>query len=471
MIRKLSRRNLIRLGLVAPLALLPWNNAIANVISGGRALTALPVAFNWPNSTYPVNLVYNGTKWITDFNPDTYAQAALSGPQFFVNVGTGSDANSGLTQALAVKSIFKATQLGNALGVPFCVYVAPGSYPRENNFTTTGTLVPNTQPAAYIATGTGVECWSGTVLTWPGSPDVTFPNTYKVARSNVARVINLTTNDANGDYVELIKVADAATCNATANSWAQVATDLYVHRTSEEAPTTANTRVLLLSTPNLQTGATSKDVYVYGIDFQGGANGAVSIQTAATLNAMFVNCSMKYAGASGNAVNGLAINNITGLVACKNCIAACNQVDGFNIHKTAGSPYLLTIDCVGRNNGRDTNLSCNGLTTHDGALVIDVNGEYYQNYGANVIPINTCQMFCAGTYSHDSFGDVVHGGTTIPTDYQTQNTAEMWLLDCRSSVSTNALVLSDTSIMLTRNFTSGVGQLNVIGAGATLGTF
>jgi hypothetical protein len=437
------------------------------LIDAALAIVSLESGFDWPYETYPVTFGWNGTSFTCDLDPEDYAAAALAGTQYYVDVDTGSDVADGLTSETPVKSIHRAITLGNATAAPFRVAVAAGSYPRENGFTATGALVPATQSCAIIGTGL-VECWTGSVLTWPGSPDATHTSTYKVARSAVARVINLTTDDANGDYDELTKVADAATCNSTPNSWAQVAGDLYVHRTDEEAPTTANTRVLLLSTANLQTGATSKDIFVSGIDFQGGAGGAVSVQVAATLNAMFVNCTGKFAGAVGVNVNGFAFNNFTGLAALKNCVGACNENDGISGHLSSGEYYMLTIDCIGRNNGRNSALSCNGLTIHGNVRGIDVNGEYCENYGANVIPVNTSQMFCLGTYAHDSYGDVVHGGSTVPTDYQTQNTAELWLRGAGASGSEQSLVASDTSIIRTRKFTEGVDQDRVSSAGATI---
>lgn len=435
---------------------------------------ASPSGFNWPQGTYPITFSRSGSTLSTNFNPATYAAAALGGTKYFVNVATGSDANTGLSSGQSLKSIHAAITKGNTAAVPFWIEVncaTSGSFPRENGFTNTGTLVPATQPCAVVAINGRAECWTGSVLTWPGSPDATFPNTYKVVRGSVARVINLTTNDANGDYAELVKVADATACNATANSWAQVAGDLYVHRTAEAAPTTANTRVLLLSTPNLQTGTTSKDIYVSGVDFQGGNGGAVSVAAVATLNAMFVNCSMKYAGAVGVSANGLAVDNITGLVAAQGCIAACNEADGFNAHQTVGAPYFLTISCIGRNNGRDSVLSCNGWTAHEGVIGIDLNGIYFGNYGANVIPIGTTQTFCLGTYAHDSVGDVGHGGTTVPTDFQTQNTATMWLEYTRSGISTNSLVASNTSAIKTHGVTSSAGQTQVVASGASISMF
>lgn len=433
-----------------------------------------PSGFTWPQSTYPLDFGYDGTKYTSDFDPTAYAAAALAGTQYFVNVGTGSDVADGFTSGTAVKSIWKAIQLGNATATPYRVSIAPGSYPRENGFTNTGTLVPATQPAAFVASGAGVECWTGSTLTWPGSPDATFTSTYKVTRGSVARVLNIGATDANGDYAELTRVADATTCNSTPNSWAQSGSDLYVHRPAEAAPTNLNTRVLLKSTPNLQTGATSKDMYVSGIDFQGGNVGCVYLGAAATLNFMAVDCSAKFSGSSTDLVDAWRLDNITGIVGLVRCTAACAAKDGINFHwSPGGTPtlYGITVDCIGRNNGRDTSTSNNGLTLHDDIIAVDVNGEYYGNYGTNVIPINACLMFCLGTYAHDSEGDTGLGGTSGPIDYQTQMTARLWLQETRSATSTNSLSAANTSVIRKRRHTATGGQTEVVGAGATIAQF
>lgn len=452
---------------------------IPTMVRGGAAgQIALPAGFPWPLATYPITFGFSNGVYTANFDPRPYnAGLRLGQPTLFANLGTGSDANNGLTPATAVKSIFKATQLGNATNLPFYVQIdASGgtSFPRDNNFTNVGTPVPNTQEAAYVVVNGTIDCWSGSNLAFPSSNDVTFPNTYSLTRSAVARVLNTVTLDVNGDYTEYPKVADAATCDATRPSWAQVGTTLYINTIGNVAPTTSDTRVLLQSTPNFANAVTSKSVYFENINFIGGQAGAVSMGNIATMNLGAKNCSAKFGGSTVDAANGWRLDNITGIASLQNCVGSCNESDGINSHWTPGGTpglYTLTINCIGRNNGRDTVTSCNGLTSHDGIISIDVNGEYYGNFGANVIPILSCQMFGLGIYSHDSQGDVSHGGVTVPTDYQTQNTATMYLQSCRSATSTNALLASNTSTIRIRNFQPTAGQAIVQQTGATISAF
>ena len=446
-------------------------------VGASRAATTLapPAGFNWPFATYPIAIKKTGATFTTNFVPENYATAALAGPSYYVNCSTGNDANPG-TSGSKVKSIWKATQLGNAGGVPFNVqadYVSAGC-PRENGFSNVSTTVPNTQPAAYIAVGGTLEIWTGSTLTWSGSPDPTFTTLYTTTRASVSQVINPTILDAYGDPIMATQYADAATANAASGSaWAQVGSTLYVKWVGGAAVTNANTRALLKATPNFVTDATSKDVYVKGFFFQGGANGAVAMTAAATMNFVAVNVKAGYAGDSTNSVNGFKLDFITGLAALVNSVGTNAQADGINSHWTPGGTpglYTLTINSVGRNNGRDTVQSCNGLTSHDGVISIDVGGEYFGNFGANVIPINASQTWAVGTYAHDSLGDVSHGGATTPTDFQTQNTATMWIQNGRSAVSATSLLASNTSTIKTRNFLPGVGQSPGAGGG-TITTF
>lgn len=433
---------------------------------GGPAvpLTA-PTGFGWPFATYPITVYQNGT---TNFVPESYAAPALAGPSLYVNCATGNDGNPG-TIGSKVKSIHRATTLGNALAVPYNVQVDAGNCPRENGFSNSSTPVPNTQPAAYIAVGGVVETWAGSTLTWGGAPDPTYPTMYRATRSNVSQVINPTILDAYGDPIIATKYATPALANAASGSaWAQDVGDVVVKWAGGAAVTNANTRVLLKATPQLVTDATSKNIYIRGFSLQGGAAGTIAMTAAATMNFIAVDTKAGYAGDDATNVNAWKIDFISGLFACVRCVAHNAQADGFNTHWTPGGVpalYTLTINSVGRNNGRDLVQSCNGLTNHDDTISIDVGGEYFGNYGANVIPINAGQMWGVFTYAHDSLGDVSHGGATTPTDYQTQFTAQLWLQNARSAVSATSVIASNTSVIRLRNFTQGPGQAQGAGGG------
>jgi hypothetical protein len=138
---------------------MPGLGLMAGMAAGRR--TTPPAGFDFPFDDYPLALRRRGNRHLTDFKPEAYAAAALAGPTYFVDIVTGNDGNPGTSWGAAVKSIFVATQLGNAGGVPFQVSVKSGVYSRANSFTNGGPMVIPTQPAAYRAVDGRVICWAG----------------------------------------------------------------------------------------------------------------------------------------------------------------------------------------------------------------------------------------------------------------------------------------------------------------------
>lgn len=434
---------------------------------------APPSGLGFPFSDHPLAIRQRGSRYLCDVRPEAHATAALAGPSYFVDLATGNDGNAGTSWGAAVKSIHVATQLGNAGGVPFNVAVKAGVYPRANGFTNSGPMVIPTQPVAYRAVGGRVTCWAGGDLGWPASPDGTYGNCYAVARSNVTAVLDLAHPNSFGEPGELARVADAASCNATAGSWAQVGGTLYVHRADGAAPTNANSRVLLVVDAFALDG-TAQSVYLEGFDFQGGANGGVVVQGVATRSLVFVDCSARYAGGPSHLYDGFRIFDTTGLVVLVRCIAASNAKDGFNFHwGQGGTPSLhhLTVDCRAYGNGRYDSQSNNGLTSHDGLVGIDVSGLYHDNFGGNVVSNGESRLWCLGTEARDSLGDGPRGGAVAPVDFNTQETAMFWLERTRSSGSARSLVASDASTLWVRAHQAGEGQAQIVSPGAVIAPY
>jgi hypothetical protein len=440
--------------------------------SAGRRI-APPAGLGFPFSTYPLVIRQRGGRFLTDFRPEAHAAAALAGPSYYVDIATGNDANAGTAWGSAVRSIFRATQLGNGGGVAFQVRVKAGTYPRASNFTDNGTMVVPTQDAAYRAEGGRVTCWAGNDLTWPATPEASYPDCYRVSRGNTLRVLDLAHETPAGDRVEFVKVADVAACQSLPGSWAQVGSDLYLHRADGVAPTNANTRALLVVDAFALDG-TAKSVYLEGFDFEGGSNGGVFAHDAAVRDLIFVDCSAKFAGGAAYLFDAFRVQDTTGLVAFVRCVAACAAKDGFNLHwSLGGTPGLahLAIDCDGHGNGRYSSLSNNGLTSHDGIVGIDVGGRYRGNYGANLASIGSSRLWCVGTIAGDSLGDTSLGGVTGPRDFNTQDSARYWLEQTQSFGSAVSLAADGSSTSLKRRHRTGVGQVEQAGAGATIAAF
>ncbi len=445
---------------------------LATGANAGRRV-APPSGLGFPFDEHPLRLRRRGGRFLTDIQPEAHAAAAFAGPSYFVDIATGNDSSPGTSWGAALKSIFVATQLGNAGGVPFNVAVKAGVYPRANSFTNAGPMVIPTQPAAYRSVGGRVTCWAGGDLGWSGAPDGTYGNCYAIARSNVTVVLDLADANSFGDPAELVRVADAAACNATAGSWAQAGGTLYVHRADGAAPTNANTRVLLVVDAFVLDG-TAKSIYLEGFDFQGGANGGVFIYGAAERALVFVECSARYAGGPSHLYDGFRILDTSGLALLVRCVAASNAKDGFNFHWSfGGTPALhhVTIDCRAHGNGRYDSQSNNGLTSHDGLVGIDVGGLYHDNFGANVVSNAASRLWCLGTEARDSLGDGPRGGTVEAVDFNTQETTTFWLERTRSSGSSRSLVAGDSSTIRLRRHRAGAGQAQVTAPGATISTY
>ncbi|WP_018184149.1 hypothetical protein [Kaistia granuli] len=429
-----------------------------------------PAGLGFPLVDYPLALRQRGDRFLADFGPEAYASAALAGPTYHVDIATGNDTNAGTSWGTALKSIFVATQLGNTGGVPFNVRVKAGVYPRANNFTNNGPMVVPTQPVAYRAVGGRVTCWAGHDLAWPATPHATYGNCYAVARSTVTVVLDLVAQNAFGDPLELIRVADAATCNATPGSWAQESGTLYVRRADGAVPSSANTRVLIV-VDAFALDATGRSVFLEGFDFQGGANGGVFVHGTAARNVILVDCSARYAGGPSHAGDGFRIEDSGGIAALVGCVAAANASDGFDIRwSLGGTPSLrpLAIDCQGYGNGRHAHVSNNGFACHDSLSGIVVGGDFHDNCGANLRVAGAARLWCLGTVAQASLGDAARGGTVPSIDFQATGTAQLWLERARSAVSTYAFAAADTAAIRLRQHAKGTGQAELAPGGASI---
>jgi len=410
---------------------------------------APPAGLGFPFADYPLAVRQRGGGFETDLRPEAHAAAALAGPTYHVDVATGSDASSGAGWGTALKSIFAATQLGNAGGVPFNVLVKAGVYSRANNFTHSGPMVVPTQPAAYRAFDGRVTCWAGQELSWPGSPHETYGNCYAVARSTVTVVLDLSQQNAFGDPIEMARVANAATCDAMPGSWAQDGGTLYVRREDGLAPTNANTRVLIVIDA-FALDATGKSVYLEGFDFQGGANGGVFVHGAAARAIVCVDCSARFAGGPGHAGDGFHIEDNAGLAALVGCAASANAKHGFDFRwLLGGTPGLhpLVVDGRAHDNGRHAHTSDNGLVCQDGLAGIVIGGDYHHNFGANLRIGDASELWCLGAFAHESQGDGARGGSLGPVDFAASGTSQLWLEQTRSAVSAEAMSAADTAVI------------------------
>ncbi len=347
--------------------------------------------------------------------------------QYYVDITNGNDTNTGLSWAQAFKSIWKATTAGNTAAVPYTVNIAAGRYNRNNAFSNAGPTVTPTQSCVYRAVGGRVECYVGADLTW----SLNSGTTYQATRSNAKRVIDWVNFDEKNDYREYTQVASLAACQATPGTWYTNSVTLYVNRIDGAAVTNANTAALLITVDAVKM-TTSGSMHLYGISQYGGANGAV--QLIGNVNGGFYaeDCDFSYS------TNAIAADNVTGLdvglVVMNRCVSKRGQKDGFNYHTNSGSvPKAIHFDCIAYENGTVvTSTSNNGATIHDGGVMVDFNGRYFNNYGGGFAHANVGTLAVAVcTHAVGGYGDIDRGGVApAGTGFHAVNGADIVKFDC-----------------------------------------
>tara|TARA_R100000951_G_scaffold63860_3_gene53635 strand:- start:8636 stop:9943 length:1308 start_codon:yes stop_codon:yes gene_type:complete len=276
---------------------------------------------------------------------------------------TGSSGNTGLTSDSPKGDVDQAIALGNASGAPYEIRVAEGTYHRNRDWTSTPT-----QDCNIIGEG------SGAVLSAQEdglSFTLTSSNTYTTNRSNVASVYDHDYIDGFGNAKRLKKVTSQAECEATAGTWAQVGSALYIHAHDDRNLATSYGGMkayLKVNSPKI-----SDDVHVYLENlhmegFQTTCFEARNNGSGQTPELYMNTVSLKYCYNG----NGMSLNGVS-LYVGQNIVTGENWLDGLNYHSRAGVvPIVYEIGVRHYNNGRSGESNTNGTTIHDGSAAIRV---------------------------------------------------------------------------------------------------
>ena len=408
-----------------------------------------PVEFTWDFTKYPLNVYRTGPgKYGTDLDPQSLMPANFwtTAAVYYADATKADNTGAGTTPATAKRSIrscIAAAVAASATGV--IVYVRAGLYDRTkdmlNSSAGSGTI-PEI-PVAIIGYGGRVDHGPVALLTW--TADTTYTTTYTAARTNVARVLDVTRKDEEGNYVELPAIADAATLNAatTEEGWFQNAGNVLVKRKDGKVVSDANTWVLLTNSSSLNFGAQA--AYVAGINAIGGVTGTLQASEVSTNNIIAVDCSFSHSGSivqsgTGSGTRAVSIDNRSGIAAFFRCRAGQIPTDAFNFHManqaTAASPlHALTVDCRGIYCGVTVNnnnqSSCNGWTLHENVVGIDINGVYHTTRGNAVANIDASKAWLLGTTAGLDLGD----GSFPSIAFRAGDTAKIWIQEGRATKS------------------------------------
>ncbi len=324
-------------------------------------------------------------------------------------------------------------RLREALATPGVkrVVCAPGVYDR-NAIPSSGSL-----PAASIVCPGGVAVFSThetpASLAW--TVNTPMVSTWKATRSLVVAVRDESIRTPYGVSVPFTQRASAADVDANPGSWCLDAGVLYV-RTLDARKPDENIRVYLgVSALRFDGG----DLHLEGIEFHGGGlSGAFFLNGGVTpIRVSAQRCAFRYSP-SGNGLTAWG----TDLIVLRECEASDNYLDGFNYGTASGvTTNAMEVSCVATNNGFSGSGNDNASTSHNGARVIRVAGEYEGAQGRNVVDVHdgtkSFNWGCAARASRGSAGNNVDWEAGQPTLVQD---VEMWLVECSASGSTAAAV-------------------------------
>jgi hypothetical protein len=364
-----------------------------------RAPIVEPTGFTWANSALHGHIFRSDDgKFYTDFDVSTLK--ASEGVTYYVNQTTGSDENDGLTVATALQSIAAAHAKANVSEIVICerrVYFTYGM---------NGTSITKDLAIRGLNGIRPIIC-NHASITWALAAGQTY--TYSYAATAPGTVVDMSRRNAHGDMLELALKASIAEVEAAEDTYF-IDTDstTYVHVKGGEAPgyfiaVVRNDRTAL--TAQYAAGGT---LYMENVDVVGG----MGIPAACSFYAK--NCTFQY-GKYDDCLTTAHADSIL-----QDCVASGAKNDGFSY----SYGHAIEIGCTARYNGKDEN-DDNGSTSHNGALVIRLNGTYHHNTGPNVADVHDdTQSWNLGCDSYDS-------ASTIGYNYYTsQGDTEMWLDSC-----------------------------------------
>ncbi|PIE06590.1 MAG: hypothetical protein CSA74_11635 [Rhodobacterales bacterium] len=391
---------------------------------------------------------------LSEANPEVLA--------LHVDGATGDDANPGTADA-PLKSLHVAVARGQQGGAVM-IRAKGGLYPYA-------TCLRNYPQARLLQ----ITSWDGAPvissmhddsLAWAADDGAYTATLPAGSVSNVFDAAHLT---AGGDYSALDAASGVAACQATAGTWFQDGTSVWVHTSDGRAPD-GDLRVYTRRVANNsdQYGLCLREpgtaLYMEKVHLEGGwypfyAGAAVA---DGDMQIYARDCAVKYAAAN----TGWKIVT-SGVAVLQDCVGAANRFDGFNYQPASAggaAPFVLEIGCTGRGNGFVTDNICNGSSSH-GAAIIRVNGSYTGNKNRNVHDIDqdgqigeTWNLGCTARDPVMDYANWAAGHTT-------GGVTKMWLDGCTSSGGRYDIEANGSASVFLSGFT-GAGTNDVNGSGS-----
>jgi hypothetical protein len=375
-------------------------------VSRGRPKYILPTGFSWaPFANYFISA---SGKAEVAFNVKDFALSneAVSIVDVFVDYENGDDSNQGNVR-LPKKTISAALALGSA-GI---IWIKSAT-----NYNSASMVVDSSYSKPFLQ----IKSWSGKPVTIWNGPDPSdlswtvsggFSATYETGVSSAFGVFDTTIVDEDGRYKGLTERSSATEVNNNPGSWYfdSGTSTLYVRRYTDSAP---GQDLLVQSNGGIRV-EDNKALLLENVKWQSGD--PVKAYAANGNKPRFY----MYGGELSYALNfGLDADGADSFV--ENVVAYGCGLDNFNYHEdSTGSLNCNAIEINVKSYGSGSIKkggaeNKNGSSMHDSGNIIRINGEYYGNYGPNVIDTTNGVSLNVCTLAEDSIA---------PSDGQNRNFA------------------------------------------------
>ena len=467
-----------------------------NVTVGIEGVDGLSQAITQPITT-PVG--YRGTTLATEMdlrrtlggivtNFDITSKIPAITKTYYVDPINGSNANSGLTAALAKKDLAVVLVIADCDQIIItglaADFVGLGAQSWNNAQPSRSMSIINNTGYRYIS----AQCAS--LPTW--AVNGTYSNVYStvIGATSAAGVTDLLTSttqsyvNAAGTTVSLtnqpkrfktlVKVASLAAVAATAGTFYHDGTSLHV-RPFDGRNLVGDTKMIPTTTTQngrFPTGTNNITLYVQGLDFVGGNSTFFMGMLSTVTGCVFAHNNCSFQGA--NTANGLTIASFSTVYGYRSA-AYDNYLDGFNYHSNESdgttpstSPNCVEIECIAAGNGTtgSSGSSDNATTGHDFCNLIRINSGFIYSSDRVVTETNTAHSWNLGCY----IGQAI----TVAAGQQSLcalSTSKMWVDSCYIPSGSNTRLLSAQTATM-RLFNSGTAENDTTGeATGTLNSY
>ncbi|CAK0772605.1 conserved hypothetical protein [Gammaproteobacteria bacterium] len=368
-------------------------------------------AFSW----VPFTVQKKGRTFRINPSFDLLARSGITVTKtYYVDKTNGNDTNSGLDWAHALKTLYEVNRYRTDadriyIRAGYYYYNETWSWPLNRNIQIIG------DGGVYLTNDVGNEIGA---FSASGNHYVA-----TVGGSRTVLVVNdRLTLDAYGAPTRLVKKASEAEVDATAGTWWQNGTTIYVRGFSDRAP---DTSLYYTAVAGNIIGVTYTDrtYYLENIILLGGINWVTSAPATAA-NLYVKNCSI-YGPVLANGQNEIIMQDV-------NVLPTGPTGDALNYSPAGGGPPSNVAEI----NVKAHNLSSGGSdqasTGHLATVIVRVGGEYFDSSGQNIADVSGCKTWVLGSLLHGSRTALVgfySGGTawldsvTIsnnPTDIQNE---------------------------------------------------